>query len=306
MPATATPPAASGPAARPGLDLPELSHAPALRQAVASLGASAGGASASRLLGLLYDPEVDIDRILQCLHGEPVLSARVLKVANSPYYGRSGQVGSVERAVQLLGLVAVRGIAAAGALDRITPARAGQPFDPLRFRKHSAAVGCAAQALSRKGRCEVDGEAFMAGLLHDIGVLLLVKADPVQMAAFQPPQNVTAEAAREAERQHLGLDHETAGVLLVRTWALPGWLTDAVAQHHQPETVPPAAAGTGCLPRLLAVADHLADRAGFGLWPRCGGDIPAAWLDGLKLTPEDCDAIAETLPQAVEALASGG
>ena len=299
MPATAAP-------ARTSPDLPELSHSPALRQAVASLGASAGGASASRLLALLYDPDVDTDRITMCLHSEPVLSARVLKVANSPYYGRSGQVGSVERAVQLLGLVAVRGIAAAGALDRITPARAGQPFDPLRFRRHSAAVACAAQALSRKGRCEVDGEAFMAGLLHDIGVLLLVKADPVQMASFQPPEGVSAEAARAAERQHLGLDHETAGVLLVRTWALPAWLTDAVSQHHQPENSPPVASGTGCLPRLLAVADHLADSAGYGLWPRCGGEIPPAWLEGLSLTPEDCQTVVETLPQAVDALASGG
>jgi HD-like signal output (HDOD) protein len=152
----------------------------------------------------------------------------------------------------------------------------------------------------------VDGEAFMAGLLHDIGVLLLVKADPMQMASFQPPEGVSAEVARAAERQHLGLDHETAGVLLVRAWALPAWLTDAVSQHHQPESAPPVAAGTGCLPRLLAVADHLADSAGFGLWPRCGGDIAPAWLEGLQLTSEDCLAIAENLPQAVDALASGG
>jgi putative nucleotidyltransferase with HDIG domain len=297
MPATATAPVA---------DLPELKNSPALRQAVASLGASAGGASASRLLGLLYDPEVDIDRILQCLHGEPVLSARVLKVANSPYYGRSGQVGSVERAVQLLGLVAVRGIAAAGALDRITPARAGQPFDPLRFRRHSAAVACAAQALSRKGRCDVDGEAFMAGLLHDIGILLLVKADPLQMASFQPPAGLDVLGARKAEQQHLGLDHETAGVLLVRTWALPPWLTEAVAHHHGPEALEPAAEGPACLPRILALADHLADAAGFGMWARCGGAPDLAWLQGLKLSADDLQAVAETLPQAVEALASGG
>jgi HD-like signal output (HDOD) protein len=287
-------------------DLPDLQKNPSLRQAVNSLGASAGGASASRLLGLLYDPDVDLDRILQCLHGEPVLSARVLKVANSPYYGRSGQVGSVERAVQLLGLVAVRGIAAAGALDRMTPGRAGQHFDPLRFRRHSAAVACAAQALSRKGRCDVDGEAFMAGLLHDIGVLLLVKSDPQQMASFRPPEGLSAVEARRAEREHLGLDHEGAGVLLVHNWALPPWLSEAVAHHHAPEVLPPAADGLDCLPRLLALADHLADAAGYGLWPRCSGGPDPAWFDGLRLTPQDAAEVLENLPGAVDALASGG
>lgn len=286
---------------------PAVPLKPAMATAVRALGASAGGASASRLLGLLYDPDVDVDRILQCLHGEPVLAARVLKVANAPYYGRSGQVGSVERAVQLLGLVAIRGIAAAGALDRITPARAGQPFDPLRFRRHSAAVACAAQALSRKARCDIDGEAFMAGLLHDIGVLLLVKSDPSAMAAFQPPQTADVDIARDAETTHFGLDHETAGTLIIEAWALPGWMKTAV-QHHHAGAVPEASAPEGLdrLPQLLRLADRLADAAGYGLWPRCAGPWEDAELvRGLTLAPDDLHNLVQALPAAVDALSAG-
>jgi len=276
---------------------------PALNAAVRALGASAGGASASRLLGLLYDPDVDIDRILQCLRSEPVLAARVLKVANAPYYGRSGQVGSVERAVQLLGLQAIRGIAAAGALDRMTPPKTGHIFDPVRFRRHSAAVAAAAQGLSRKAGCGIDGEAFIAGLMHDIGVLLLVKADPSAMAAFEPPDGADQGAASEAERAQLGLDHEAAGVLIVESWALPAWLKAAVAAHH--DTAMRCGGGLDALPCLLRLADRLAASAGYGLWPRCEGPVEAAWLDELGLGADDVQALLESLPEAVDALTTG-
>lgn len=272
--------------------------------AVRALGASAGGASASRLLALLYDPAVDIDRILQCLHSEPVLAARVLKVANAPYYGQSGRVGSVQRAVQLLGLTAIRGIAAASALDRLLPSKAGNPFDPLRFRRHSGAVACAAQGLSRRARCDVDGEAFLAGLLHDIGMLLLVKADAAAMARFQMTAGDNEAQFRAAEEAHFGLTHEAAGAVLIDAWALPGWLKAAVAQHHAAlqTTAPAMPQGTDVLPLLLAMADRLADAAGFGLWPRCAGPVDEPLLARLGLTPDDAEVIVSGLPGAVQAL----
>lgn len=272
--------------------------------AVRALGASAGGASASRLLALLYDPAVDIERILHCLHSEPVMAARVLKVANAPYYGQSGRVGSVQRAVQLLGLTAIRGIAAASALDRLLPSKAGNPFDPLRFRRHSGAVACAAQGLSRRARLDIEGEAFLAGLLHDIGMLLLVKADAAAMARYQMTAGDNEAQFRAAEEAHFGLTHEAAGAVLIDAWALPDWLKAAVAQHHvaleQPASTRPQ--GTDALPLLLAVADRLADAAGFGLWPRCAGPVDEPLLARLGLTPDDAEVIANGLPGAVQAL----
>jgi putative nucleotidyltransferase with HDIG domain len=286
-----------------------------LQATVRALGASAGGASASRLLALLYDPDVDFDRIVQCLHGEPVLSARVLKVANSPYYRRSGQVGSVERALQMLGLNAVRGIAAAGALDRMLPPQAGQFFDPQRFRRHSAAVASAAQAISRQAGLGVDGEAFMAGLLHDIGALLLAKSDPAAMARFAPKAELSAEAALAEEQAHFGIDHSAAGVLIVQAWALPDWLKDAVADHHgtgplsDPAVAPTAggpASGVSQLPRVLLLANRMAAAADCGWWPRCGGPLEPSLWQGWRLEAEHVATMVEGLPAAVDALAAAG
>lgn len=277
------------------------SHATALR----ALGASAGGASASRLLGLLYDPQVDVDRIQACLHGEPALAARVLKVANAPYYGQSGHVGSVQRAVQLLGLTAIRGIAAAGCLDRVTPPKAGSVFDPVQFRRHSGAVACAAQALSRRAGCGIDAEAFMAGLLHDIGVLLLVKADPAAMAAYDPPWGLDDDQLSTAEQAHFGLSHEEAGAQIVQAWALPDWLACALRQHHH-ATPPLERQGLAVLPALLQLADSLASRAGYGFWARCESQPDPALAGALGLGPDDLEALAQALPAAVDALSVDG
>ena len=292
------------------------------------------------MLALLCDPKVEIDALLACLHSEPALSARVLKVANSPYYGMAGRVGTVDFALRVLGLAAVRGIAAAGCLDRALPPRAGQAFDPARFRLHSLAVACAAQQLSRALNADIDGEAFMAGLLHDIGLLLMARAHPAAMATFAPPAGLAEGAALALERAHFGVDHAACAGLLVEAWQLPPWLRAALVIHHgalgrlpaesgvcgggdaavnPPAVAPELPAGLSRLPALLAVADHLAYAAGYALWgPLLSAgppDLPpgptpaddaAGWAQAataLGLSPETLAAVSASLPEAVTALA---
>ena len=276
-----------------------------LMAAARALGASGGGAGAARLLALLYDPEVASERVLACLSSEPALAARVLKVANSPYYRLSGSVGTVDRAVQMLGLTAIRGIAAAGCLDRMAPPAAGTAFDPAAFCRHSLAVGCAAQLLARAAGLAIEGEAFMAGLLHDIGMLLLVKADPAAMASFEPAQSTTIASALAAEREHFGATHEECAGLLVQAWQLPEWLKDAVCQHHIVTAAPPGGAGLALLPGLLALADHCAHTAGFVLWPLCGL-APAATLGAaLGLDEATLETVITELAEVVARLLPG-
>ena len=239
----------------------------ALLAAARALGASGGGAGAARVMALLYDPEVEIDAVLDCLRGEPGLAARVLKVANAPYYRQAGNIGTVERAVSVLGLSAIRGVAASGCLDRMTPPRSGKAFDPERFRSHSLAVVCAAQQLSAAAGCGIDGEAYMAGLLHDIGLLLLVKADAAAMERWTPPDTADHDTLRQAEQAHFGTTHEACALLLTQSWSMPDWLAQAITSHHHghaPESDTPAR-GHAALPALLSLADDLAEQAGFGL-----------------------------------------
>lgn len=269
-----------------------------LKAAARALGASGGGAGAAQLLALLCDPEVETEAVRASLRSEPALSARVLKVANSPFYHQAGLVGTVDRAVQLLGLSAIRGIAAAGCLDRATPSRSGQAFDPDRFRLHSLAVACAAQELSRAAGAGIDGEAFIAGLLHDIGVLLQVKAAPAAMATFAPPVVASAADGLAAERAHFGADHAACAGVLVEAWGLPHWLHAALTLHHTPAQGAPAEGLSG-LPVLLQLADRLACRAGYPLWPLCEPTEVHEFELPAGLSAPGLDRIVEALPAAV-------
>jgi HD-like signal output (HDOD) protein len=285
---------------------PQAVLTPAQLQAAArALGTGSGGAT--QLLALLYDPEVAIERVLSSLKAEPALAARVLKVANSPFYRLSGSVGTLDRAVALLGLTAIRGIAAAGCLDRLTPTRSGAAFDPERFRLHSLAVACAAQQLSRAAGAGIEGEAFMAGLLHDIGILLLVKASPAAMAHYAPADTADPADALAHEQAELGATHEACATVLAQAWQLPDWLQQAVACHHTGDA---AAAGElplrglQALPTILMLANHLAHRTGMGLWPICGMAPPDSAAPALGLDAARLDALALALPDAVAAMTS--
>jgi HD-like signal output (HDOD) protein len=283
---------------------PSRSHAEWMAGARA-LGASGGGAGAARVMALLYDPDVDIDKVLDCLRAEPGLAARVLKVANAPYYRQAGSVGTVDRAVQVLGLTAIRGVAASGCLDRLTPPRRGKAFDPERFRLHCLAVACAAQQLAAAAGCDIAGEAYMAGLLHDIGLLLMVKVDGAAMDSYAPPDTQDRAVARAAEAAHFGTTHEDCALLLTQSWSMPDWLAQAITSHHDEDFAALAQQrpqGLALLPALLALADHIADCAGFSLLPRGAMSEPAGAAACLGLDADAVQALVAALPAALAEL----
>ena len=275
--------------------------------AARALGASGGGAGAARVLALLYNPDVAVGAVLDCLRGEPGLAARVLKVANAPYYRQAGNIGTVDRAVAVLGLTAIRGVAASGCLDRLTPPRSGKGFDPERFRSHSLAVACAAQELASLSGAGLAGEAYMAGLLHDIGWLLLVKADPAATAVYAPPPNADHAAVLAAEQAHFGTTHEACALLLTQTWVMPDWLAQSIV-GHQAEAAPAGAApgaGQASLASLLALADHAAQAAGFSLQVNAMADPHATVALPAGCTAEQLQALILALPDTVAALQPG-
>jgi HD-like signal output (HDOD) protein len=271
------------------------------------LGASGGGPGTARLLAVLIDPLAELDEVLSTLHGEPALAARVLKVANAPLYGRSGQVGTLEHAVQMLGLDAVRGICAACCMDR-TPI-AGNPggLDPRQFRLHSLAAAFAGQRLARALAPALEAQAFMAGLLHDIGLVLMARLRPQTLAALadqQPPADAEAEIA--FERQHAGLSHDACAGHLAAAWGLPVWLIEAVGAHHAfPCSTDPLEPPALTLARLVQAADALAHHAGFGLRASCAQAL--AWPQlGLGADDALIDSIVAALPDQIGAVMDAG
>jgi len=254
------------------------------------------------IMSRLCDPESTAHEVAQVIGQEPGLAARVLRVANSAYYGASGKVATIERAFVLLGVDAVRGIAAAACLNRATVrAIQASPIEIESMQRHAVAVACAAESLARVSHRSLAAEAFIAGLLHDFGVTLQLHVDRARLLEVigalraDPQRN-----PREAERSIGCIGHERCAAIVFRAWNLPESLIAAVNHHHQPAAAPPGS-------RRLAALVHLADRVSLGtghvyalepaVAPLCDGTLEVLGMQETFLSH-----VIEALPERVREL----
>ena len=200
---------------------------------------------AVKLLQVTTDDASSAHDVVELLRGDQTLVAKVLSVANSAALGASGRITTLDRAVVLLGFKAVRGIVLAikvfeclGAGERAGEARR---FDRVEFWKHSLGVACAARRLAAQRRAlEADPEeAFIAGLLHDLGKVALGAVFPKAYDRAAAQAEDTRSEMADCERVILGLDHTVAGRHVARRWGLPRYLQDVIWLHHvSAETLP--------------------------------------------------------------------
>lgn len=201
------------------------------------------------LLQRIDDEDMSSTQLARIIARDQALVVRMLRIANSPFYGLRGRVESIADAIAVLGLRAVRSLAATSAVAGGLAGIAPPGFDTGIFWRHSLAVAIASRALARRVKASED-VAYVAGLLHDIGTLMLASVFPAQRAA------VLAHAAEhglhiaDAERELLGIDHAQIGGTLAERWNFPSQICCAISCHHRvsPER--------GC---LLACTVHLGD-----------------------------------------------
>ncbi|MCS7172041.1 MAG: HDOD domain-containing protein [Armatimonadetes bacterium] len=183
---------------------------------------------------LLDDLNTSAEEVASVLGRDPVLAARMLRLANSALYLRARRVATLREAVVLVGFAAVRSLlASAVAYDVFRSGAPGYGLDRVQLWQHSLAVATVARHLGgSRGR---DGEAaFVAGLLHDIGKLALSSALQEQYPAVLEAVASGMDFV-EAERAVLGCDHAQVGAEAARRWNLPDSLITAIAYHHRPD-----------------------------------------------------------------------
>jgi HD-like signal output (HDOD) protein len=186
--------------------------------------------------------------ILQC---DPALAAKVLRMANSAYFAARREIGELTEAVVRLGLRRVQMMALAFC---IMDATSGDPdqhkaFNYNYFWNHALVTGTLADVVANARRTTLAVEAMIAGLLQDIGVLIIQTNMP---EAYRQVLSTTAKEQTElhvAETRHLGFNHMQAGQLLLTRWRIPESICLAAGHHHQPETIEEAAEGVGELAR---------------------------------------------------------
>lgn len=217
-------------------------------------------AAVERLLALSREPEVDFRKVIQVIESDPALTARMLRAANSAFYGVSRRVQTVQQAIVLLGHEAVINLALGISVLNLKRNLLKQwPGDPSAFWRHSITVALLARELARALHCANSEEAFVAGLLHDIGKLVLLTHYGVVYAQALLAARQGPEPLHVLERELFEVDHAVAGYALCLHWHLPDTLAQAVAEHHAEQ--PPATRTTA---ELVYEANELAKRLGLG------------------------------------------
>lgn len=196
----------------------------------------------------LTELDADVADLVALIERDPGLTARILRTANSPFFGQARSVTSVRRAMVVLGVAMVRNLALGlvvwdAAAGRIPADRVARLWD------HSLSVALAAQELAARSRMCDSADAFTAGLLHDAGRLVLARRFP---SVYLPLLLEVAPESRAPDVEHalLEVDHAEVGGWLFDAWRMPLPIVEAVAQHHDETTAPGLAT-------LVAVANAL-------------------------------------------------
>ena len=253
----------------------------------------------TQLLQVIDDPLASAMDVAYILREDPPLTARVLRMANSVVYGNRARVVSVPQAVLRLGMVEIRNMVLSLAVIRAL-ARSGRRLDHRAFWQHCLTVALAAEALSRRlPRPETDDEdaAFAAGLLHDIGRLVLDQFFPEAFAAVAARMQRDNLTLVEAERRELDIDHAEIGGLVATRWGLPEPIVVGVNFHHRADHAAPTIRRS---PMIVQAAEQICVAHGIGD-PLEGLPVtePSAELEALGVTTGQVkDIVAEAVEGA--------
>lgn len=186
------------------------------------------------IMDSVNNDQVDVATLVGKISQDPALTMKVIRVANSSFFGLSRQIGSLKEAVMVIGFSSLRGLVTAAALVNSFPSGMGNAFDSRHFWLHSIETGNCAKSLAK--RLRVDPEiAFTAGLLHDIGRLVLgvyFYDAFLQVLDYRKNNGVSMIAAEQAV---LGLDHAALGAEVAERWHLPQDIQLAIRDHHLDE-----------------------------------------------------------------------
>ena len=255
--------------------------------------------AAVKLLALIDDPKINVAQIEKILQQDPGLTANLLKLANSAYFGIPSKVGSVRQAVLLLGLKRLIQMVIASCvsaiMDKPVP---GYDLPPGELWRHAIAVTVAAEGLIKELKVEAAEEIFTAALLHDVGKLVLGEfvADDFKKIESALSRGFAFETA---EDMVLGTNHADIGARILSQWSLPPDIVNAVRWHHDPDS----ADQSDLMLDIVHVANVLCLMIGIGAGRDGLQHQPSATVaERLGLTSHHLERVASQTLQGLEEL----
>lgn len=215
--------------------------------------------AAGKVLKLADDPDASPREIEKAIEMDPAITAKILRVANSAYYGAT-QIPNLGRAISYLGLTTVRSVIVSIAMQQMISGKNLCPsFDKLSYWSHSLAVGTAARIL---GKLKAPGKAeelYCAGMMHEIGLLAMDKFVPQELHAAILKSRESRIPLEEAELLVLGFTHADVGAVLAKKWGLSPLMIEAIQNIGNPFQQSEHDATT----MIIALAEVIANKAGF-------------------------------------------
>ncbi|MBC2713215.1 MAG: HDOD domain-containing protein [Desulfosarcina sp.] len=249
---------------------------------------------------MIKHPGTSPAQLAKIIETDPAMVAGILKVANSAYYGFRGKVSTIQHASALFGTrrlaELITAMSAGGVLGK---AMEGYGLKAGDMWRHSIAVACTAGEIAAAVGSDAPDSAYMAGLLHDIGKIILDPHVRKRKVLFDHYYSTHPEkTVQDAERDILGFDHAVIAAILCENWNLPRSISFGIRHHHQP-----SAAGDHQLSHIVHLADYITIQAGLG----CAGkascqDLDEASRSMVPLDPETLRTAAEKARRYMESL----
>lgn len=256
-----------------------------------------------KILSLTEDPNSSARDLNEVLKHDMALSSKLLRVVNSAFYGLPGRVADLDRAIVLLGFQAVRNLAIAATMASLF--RKSGPevpgFDAKNLWRHSVATAVTARAVvNTVGLRSIREEAFLAGIVHDIGVLVEFQYATTQFALVIDEVSKGGKNLMQAETDVLEISHQEVGKALAERWKFPKNMQMVTGHHHRPDRL---AEEHRLLPSVIAMAGDMAEKSGFRFLT-AGDEGPPLEAErigeAVRLEPKDREAICASLPELVE------
>lgn len=179
-------------------------------------------------------PRISLKQVGDIVEKDPALTVKVLSVANSPLYGLRRNVKSIDSAVLILGIQEIKSIVTSIKMTSAIKMKPDRFFDPNKFWHHSMSVGILAQRMAKDLGFNFEGDCYVAGMLHDMGILVIHEFLQKEFNTIKEEAKSNNCSFLKKEYEVLGLSHQEIGEYLTQKWSLPPVYSDALRFHHQP------------------------------------------------------------------------
>lgn len=241
----------------------------------------------NKLMASLANEDVSVAELAEWIERDAVMAGHVMRLVNSASLGRRGTISSVRHAIAILGLIKLRNTVLSISVCRMwTQLRTPKGWSTARFNQHAAATGIMADLIVQYKQVDYAEGAFVAGLLHDMGTLVIALGLGPQYLEIQEMMQASRLSAEEGELAVLGMSHSDYSAATLEKWNLPPPIQTAVKFHHNPGAAPGDGMNGLTLSRVLNASDTMVKLMGISIAPMQGPsqtEEPIALLEALGL-----------------------